>query len=160
MNESLLKLGENLNINIGPALAKGEGLRGTLLGKSGSGKTHSLFVLAEESLAQGWPLVIVDPMNNFRHLRKLPYPVIVAGKRPSAEVQLTVENAATLGEWFFRQRVSIVIDTSMYKPGEDMKVVAAFLQSFWRLVLEQDENAVLQPYAIIIDEAQLFVPQG
>lgn len=157
---SKLNLGEKLSINITPALEKGEGLRFTILGKSGSGKTYHMFVMAEEVLKLGWPLLVIDPMNNFRHLRQLPYPVVVAGHRKSADVNLTLDNAPVLAEWFFRERISLVIDTSMYPDGTASDVVAAFLRPFWRLVLEQDEDAELLPYVIMIDEAHEFVPQG
>lgn len=156
----LLNLGDNLHINIGPVVAKGEGLRFTILGKSGSGKTHHMFVLAEEVLKLGWPVLVIDPMNNFRHLRQLPHAVVVAGHRKSADVNLTLDNAPVLAEWFFRERISLVIDSSMYPDDTANDVVAAFLRQFWRLVLEQDEDAELPPYVILIDEAHEFVPQG
>lgn len=155
-----MRLGDDFEINIGKAQAKGEGLRFSVLGKSGSGKTNTLFVIAEEMLAAGFPLLVIDPMNCFRHLRSLPYPVIVAGPRPSADVRLTLDNAPALAEWFFKERVSLVIDTGMYEPGQDVEIVAAFLERFWRLILTQDEDTALQPYAILLDEAHEFIPQG
>ncbi len=152
----MFKLGEGLTINI---QNRREGVRFGVLGKSGSGKTHTLFVLAEEAMSNGWPVCIIDPMNNFRHLRSL-FPVIVAGQRKSADVRLTEDNAPTLAEFFFRQRVSVVIDTSMYAPGEEMEVLKSFLTRLWTLILAQDEDATLPPYAVLIDEAQMYVPQN
>lgn len=155
-----MRLGEDFVIDISKAQEVGDGVRISLLGKSGSGKTNALFVLAEEVLSLGVPLLVIDPMSAFKNLRQLPYPVIVVGPRPSTDVRLTLDNAPALAEWFFKERVSLVIDMAMYEDAEGKEIVVAFLERFWRMVLTQDEDAALQPYAIIVDEAHEFVPQG
>lgn len=155
-----MRLGEDFVIDISKAQEVGDGVRISLLGKSGSGKTNALFVLAEEVLSLGVPLLVIDPMSAFKNLRQLPYPVIVVGPRPNTDVRLTLDNAPALAEWFFKERVSLVIDMAMYEDAEGKEIVVAFLERFWRMVLTQDEDAALQPYAIIVDEAHEFVPQG
>jgi molybdopterin-guanine dinucleotide biosynthesis protein len=155
----LLRLADNLQIDLAPVLRKRGGQRIAMIGKSGSGKTTSLKTAAKEWMENGWPLAVIDPMNNFRALRDAGLPILVAGTRKSADLLLTLENAAALAEFSFTHRVSVVLDTSMFEEGQDIAVIEAFLKSLWRLILSQDEDAPHQPYALFIDEAHLFVPQ-
>lgn len=52
----MLNIGDNLQL----APEKAYGQRFAVLGKSGSGKTNTLYVLAEEWLRAGWPFTAID----------------------------------------------------------------------------------------------------
>jgi hypothetical protein len=47
----------------------------------------------------------------------------------------------------------------MLEPWVDMEVVTAYLETLWRLILTQEDETNSEPYALVIDEAQLFIPQ-
>ncbi|MBL8161187.1 MAG: DUF87 domain-containing protein [Anaerolineae bacterium] len=136
-----------------------EGKRFAVLGKSGSGKTNTLLVLAREFILAGWTLVIVDAMNNFRHLRTAGLPVLIAGTRASADVQIVPENAATLAEFAFTQRASVIIDASQME-RDGMETLEPFLGRLWKLVQSQPEDGPFVPLAVFVDEAQLYIPQS
>lgn len=156
----IIKLATNLVIELLKVMAKRGGQRFAIIGKSGGGKTNTLKVFAEQWLKNGWPLVIIDPMNNFRSLRDSGLPLIVAGMRKSADIRFIPETARQLAAFSFTERVSIVLDTSFHEPGEDIEALKEFLETLWRLTLRQDEDAARQPFAILIDEAHLFIPQS
>lgn len=156
---STLKLADNLIIPIGAAMAARGGQRIAIIGKSGSGKTNTQLVLAKEWLENGWPLVCIDPMNGYRTLRDAGLPVLIAGARKSADIFLSVENAGRLAEFSYTERISIILDLSLYEDGEDIRVLEAFLDPFWRMFRNQDEDAPILPFALFIDEAHLYVPQ-
>lgn len=136
-----------------------EGKRFAVLGKSGSGKTNTLLVLAREFILAGWTLVIVDAMNNFRHLRTAGLPVLIAGTRASADVQIVPENAATLAEFAFTQRASVIIDASQME-RDGLETLEPFLGRLWKLVQSQPEDGPFVPLAVFVDEAQLYIPQS
>lgn len=152
---SEFRIAEGLRINI-EALAR-EGKRWVIAGKTGEGKSNTLKVLAREMILAGWTVAIIDPMNNFRFLRDAGLPVIVAGPRKSADVPMS--NTAALAEFSFRQHVSVVLDTSMVEANQSMELVGAFLERLWEMVRAQDEDGPFTPYALFIDEAQMYIPQ-
>ncbi len=139
-------------------LPEREGKRFGVVGKSGSGKTNSLLVLARQLIEAGWVVNIIDPMNQFRRLRDAGLPVIVAGARDSADVKLNPDNAAALAALSFDERVSMVLDVSMY--ASDMEVLQPFLETLWKRILSQHEDGPFVRYALLIDEAQLYIPQN
>lgn len=149
-------IADNLHINV-DALAR-EGKRWVVAGKTGEGKSNTLLVLAREMILAGWAVAVIDPMNNFRKLRDSGLPVIVAGLRKSADVPLT--NTAALAEFSFRQRASVVLETSMVEHEQNMETVEPFLRTLWSMVLTQDEDGPFVPYALFIDEAQMYIPQN
>ena len=134
-----------------------EGKRFATVGKPGFGKSNSLKILGRELILAGWTLAVIDPGNDFRQLRDAGLPLIVAGPRKSADVPLT--NTAALAEFSFRNRVSVALDTSMVEDDDVMPLVQRFLQRLWQLIRAQDEDGPFTPYALFIDEAQMFIPQ-
>lgn len=160
MSSGAIKLAPNLLIGLSKVMAKRGGQRFAIIGKSGGGKTNTLKVFAEQWMKNGWPLVVIDPMNNFRSLRDSGLPLIVAGMRKSADLQLTIPAGYRLAQFCFNERVSIVLDTSFHHPDVAVEVLKMFLETLWQMILRQDEDAPLQPLAILIDEAHLFVPQS
>lgn len=155
----VLRLANNLVIPIARVMSSRGGQRVFVTGKSGAGKTNTKRQLAKAWIENGWPLLAIDPMNNYRALRDVGLPILVAGARSSADLHLTLQNAKELAEFSFHERASIILELSMYEPGEDIAILQAVLQPLWRMFLSQDENVPPQPYAMLIDEAQLFVPQ-
>jgi hypothetical protein len=148
-----ITLAPNLAIDLEVVIGK----RFTAVGKSGEGKTASLFVFAEQWLDNNLPIIVIDSMSQFRDLKR-GYPVIVAGMEMGDDLSVSRENAARVAKHVFDNRLSLVLDTGMMKPGQDIEMLTEFLSKFWELVLAQGrENA--QPWALVVDEAQQFIPQ-
>lgn len=156
----MLQLAGNLQIDMAKIMAKNGGLRFAVIGKSGSGKTMTLRLLVQEYIKHGWPLAVIDPMNNFRQLRDAGLPILVAGMQKSADIRVTPANAGHLAEFSFTNRVSVVLDVSMHEVGEDIATIEAFLTPLWRMIRSQDEDQPHQPYALVIDEAHEYIPQN
>lgn len=156
---STLKLADNLIIPIGRRMAEVGGQRIGIIGKSGSGKTNTQLVLTRAWMENGWPIAIIDPMNAYRALRQAGLPILIAGPRKSADLHLTIDNAAKLAEMSFKERFSIILDMSLYRGKDDTLILKNFLDKLLDLLMRQDEDAPILPYALNIDEAHLYVPQ-
>jgi hypothetical protein len=156
----VLRLADNLFIPIGKAMSERGGQRIAIIGKSGSGKTNTQQVTTKAWMENGWPVVIVDPMNGYRSLKHAGMPILIAGARASADLHLTTGNAGHLAEACFKQRLSVILELSMYEDGQDIEVLEAFLRPFWRQFLMQPEDIPHQPFGLVIDEAHLFAPQS
>lgn len=151
----LLQLGEDWALPIDALIGK----RVAVLGKSGSGKTNTLAVLAEALLGAGVPVIVVDAMGQFAGLRQVA-PVLVAGAEDSADVPLTANTAGRLAEIVFANRLSVVLDSSSLPAAQEVPTIAAFLNTYWDLVRRQNPQAGLSPWALIIDEAQHYIPES
>lgn len=160
MADGNLHLADNLNLPLLHLMrTKKGGQQITFIGNKGSGKTNSLKIAVKDFVQNGWSIAIIDPMNTFRSLRDAGLPLLIAGNRKSADVRITVSNAAALAAFSFRERVSVIVDTSFMSPMEEIEVTQAFLEPLWNLIRRQDEDAIPQPYGVAIDEAHVFVPQ-
>lgn len=149
----VLNIADNLHIHTTHAV----GQKFSALGKSGSGKTNTLLVFAEQWVTVGgWPLTFIDPMAQAKAL-PTSLPVILAGRRRKAHVEITEANAAALARLSLRERMSVVIDLSLYQDAEAMEILTRYLGALWAMILPEEEPL---PYGILIDEAHLYVPQS
>lgn len=131
------------------------GKRIAAIGKSGSGKTHTLFVLIEEWLSGGYPATVVDPMGQFRALGDV-YPVLIVGRGEHTHVEITPTNAATIAELSLRERISVVLDLGLYRSDEEMPILEAYFQRLEDIAFPQ---LAPPPYAVVIDEAHMYAPE-
>lgn len=148
----MIRLADNLQID----LQRAAGQRIAVIGKSGSGKTNSLIVFTEEWNGCGLPATIIDPMAQFVTLPDR-QPAILAGRGKTAHIAIDEKNAASLAEFSLRERVTIILDFSLYSDDETMEILKAYLEALWARIFLLEEP---QPYALIIDEAHLFAPQS
>lgn len=131
-----------------------EGKRVVVLGKSGSGKTNFLFLVLEEWLKAGLPMVVIDVEGDFADAN---IGVFTASAREGADFPLTADNAGRLAEVIYEHRLSAIIDTSDHPIAQQETIWAQFLSAFWNKVLLSKSNP---PFGLMIDEAKLFIPQG
>jgi hypothetical protein len=136
-----------------------EGQRLTIIGRSGSGKTNTLLVIAQELAAAGIPFTFIDPNRQADRLKD-DLPVLHVGRRALSHFEITVDNAAELGRLCARDRLCAVLDLSWYKDTdtnpERQTVLAAYLDALWDV---QFRTEPAQPYVLLIDEAHEFAPQ-
>lgn len=123
-----------------------------LVGKSGSGKTNTLQIFAQESLKRGIPFTFINPISK---LYSMPGAVIVRWRDPDA-ITLTESSAPALAEMAIRERLTVLLDMRMCPAAERMPIVTAYMSTLWDCLLEQDDP---QPYGVYIDEAQVYAPQ-
>lgn len=125
-----------------------------ILGIKGSGKSNSSAVIAEEMLAAGMPMCIVDIAGEYYGLRER-FAVLVAGRGPNVDVQITPDHGPALAEFSLRQGVPIILDLGDIKPGERFDLLSKFFETLWTVAGE-----VRKPYMIFVEEARNFIPQS
>lgn len=120
-----------------------------LLARRGAGKTHTASVLAEEMLAGGYPIIVLDPTGVWWGLRS-GYPVVILGGE-HADVPLEPGGGKVVASFVVNERVPVILDVSGFGEGEMRRFVADFATEFYRT----NRKAIHW----FIDEADEFAPQ-
>jgi hypothetical protein len=127
-----------------------------ILAKRGVGKTYTASVMAEEMLKKGLQVVIVDPIGVWWGLRSSAdgqsdgLPIIIAGGE-KADIPIEPSNGEVLANLIVEQRLSIVVDISLFRKGEQHRFMTTFAETLYR------KNR--QAMHLILDEADEFAPQ-
>ena len=132
----------------GPAMLDLEELLATRLlvqGNSGSGKSHLLRRLLEQSVPHVQQ-VVVDPEGDFVGLAERFGHVVVDGDRSVAELE-------TIAARVRQHRISTVLTLETLDAEMQMRAAAAFLNALF----DADRDHWF-PALVIVDEAQLFAP--
>ncbi|HKT86594.1 MAG TPA: ATP-binding protein [Novosphingobium sp.] len=134
--------GEAIRIDITELLAT----RLLVQGNSGSGKSHLLRRLLEES-AQIVQQVVIDPEGDFVSLaEEFGHVVIDGAAYGEAEI-------ARLGARIRQHRASVVLALDELEIDQQMKCAAQFLNALFDAPREQ-----WYPALVVVDEAQMFAP--
>ena len=132
----------------GPALLDLEELLATRLlvqGNSGSGKSHLLRRLLEQS-APHVQQVVIDPEGDFVGLAERFGHVVVDGDRSAAELE-------TIAARVRQHRISAVLTLETLDAEMQMRAAAIFLNGLF-----DAERDHWFPALVVVDEAQLFAP--
>lgn len=160
----LLEFGDGAQIRLTESPYLTEGLRISIIGNPGMGKSNLMAVLAEEAYGQGIPFVFFDPNGDACSLRELGPDVVVVG-RPDNEERLRQAHypladirtdAAELVRMVLADGYSLVVDLSD-QDDPDLSQIA-----FAQLVNEHFKQAgkARTPALVLVDEAHLFAPEG
>ena len=128
-----------------------------ILGKTGSGKTVTAKLMAEDLLQKKNRICAVDPTGVWWGLKssadgkKAGYPIVVFGGR-NADLPLNENHGAALAEIIGTSAISAVVDTSLMTVGQRTR----FFTDFAETLLRKNEN----PLHLFLDEAHVFAPQG
>ena len=145
-------------MQVGIDMGMGEGGRGTLLdleellatrllvqGNSGSGKSHLLRRLLEQSAAHVQQ-IIIDPEGDFTTLSERFGHVVVDAERTEAELTGIAARVR-------QHRVSAVLNLEGLDVEQQMRAAAAFLGGLF-----DADRDYWYPVLVVVDEAQLFAP--
>lgn len=127
-----------------------------ILAKRGVGKTYTASVMTEEMLKNGLHVVVIDPIGVWYGLRssadgkKAGLPIIIAGGE-HADIPLTPSSGELLAELIIDNRLSMVVDVSLFRKGEQVKFMTDFAETLYR----KNRNAL----HLVLDEADAFAPQ-
>ncbi|MFA7414763.1 MAG: ATP-binding protein [Rhizobium sp.] len=114
-------------------------------GNSGSGKSHLLRRLLEQSAA--WvQQVVIDPEGDFVTLSERYGHVVVDGERTEAEL-------AGIANRIRQHRVSCVLTLEGLDIEQQMRAAAAFLNGMF-----DADREYWYPVLVVVDEAQMFAP--
>lgn len=129
-----------------------------ILGKTGSGKSNTAKTIAERIMADNGRVCVLDPTGTWWGIRLSPdgkkpsrfKPVIFGGNH--ADIPISAEHGAAIGEAIATASSSAIIDTRLMTVGARTRFFTAFAEALLR------KNS--GPLHLIIDEAHLFAPQG
>ena len=127
-----------------------------ILAKRGVGKTYLGLVLAEEMLKVGAQVIIGDPvgvtwgLRSSRNGKADGLPIMVAGGT-HGDIGLFTDSGALVAETLVAEKVSCILDLSLFRKGEQVRWMADFSEALYRLNRS--------PVHLILDEADAFAPQ-
>lgn len=137
-----------------------------ILGRKGSGKSHTASVMAEELLEAGQQVIVIDPTDSWWGLRAARdeamekghnfhgYPVAVLGGE-HADVPLEATQGKEVAHALASSRASAILSVGEFDSNAAAcRFVADFLNELFRLKGKDG-----RPLKLIIDEADAFAPQ-
>jgi predicted nucleic acid-binding Zn-ribbon protein/adenylate kinase family enzyme len=130
--------------------------RSFLCGKSGSGKSTTASVFAEELLEAGFPLLIVDTDGEYFGLKER-YEVLhaAAPEAENADVTVGSEHGERLAKLALEQNVPIILDVSEFLDQDEAdELVLETLRHAFAL-----EGELRKPFLVIVEEVHEYVPQ-
>jgi len=132
-----------------------------VVAKRRAGKSYLMRRLTEQLFKAGQQVVIVDPKGDQWGIRSaadgrspgLPI-VILGGERGDAPLE--VEGGEIVAKLVVEERVSVLLDLSVFRKGEVARFMAAFLEGLYRLKAREQYRT---PVMLVIDEADAIAPQ-
>jgi predicted transcriptional regulator len=124
--------------------------RTCVIGQSGSGKSYLIAVLCEQLLQNNIAFCIVDTEGEYFSLKEKFQLLWVGGEEADVSIDLDFYDLITKS---IKDNVSLILDVSDVL--DQRKVVSDFAGKLYEI-----ESQVKQPYLLIIEEADRFVPQS
>lgn len=132
-----------------------------ILAKRRAGKSYTMRRIAEQILAAGQQVVLVDPKGDQWGIRSSAdgkhagFPITILGGE-HGDVPLEVGAGELVAKLVVEERVSILIDLSFFRKHEVATFMTAFMENLYRLKAREEYRT---PVALIIDEADAIAPQ-
>jgi ABC-type oligopeptide transport system ATPase subunit len=149
-----LKLSDDFIIDTDDERVQKQGLRIAIIGESGSGKSWTIAVLAEQAKMQGVQVVFIDPHGEYHTFAKVFEDLIVVGGE-NADLPL-YEDAIDVYSEAYRMGKSLDFNlrevfTDEYEYG---RIVEKILRSLWKVQVNDPRPAIW-----CLEEAHLECPQ-
>ncbi|MFP8957353.1 ATP-binding protein [Natrialbaceae archaeon A-CW3] len=128
--------------------------RGFVTGKSGSGKSNSASVVAEELLDRELGLLIIDTDGEYYGLKEA-YDLIHFGGDDSCDVQIDVEDAPQVAEVALEDNVPVILDVSAYMDEDESREI--LYEAIKTLFVEEKKHQ--KPFLLLVEEAHEFIPE-
>ncbi|SDK90116.1 AAA-like domain-containing protein [Natronorubrum texcoconense] len=129
--------------------------RGFVTGKSGSGKSNTASVIAEELLESGFPLLIVDTDGEYYGLKE-EYEMLHAGADEECDIQIGPEHAEQMASLALEENVPVILDVSGYL---DEEVADELLRKIARQLFVK-EKKLKKPFLLVVEEVHEYIPEG
>jgi hypothetical protein len=156
MTTRSLKLAKNLSL---PVDAVTQTI--AILAKRRAGKSYTMRRLAEQLFDAGQQIVLVDPKGDQWGIRsaadgKAPgLPItILGGER--GDVPLEASAGEVVAKLVVEERVSVVLDLSLFRKHEVATFMTTFLENLYRLKAREQYRT---PMMLVMDEADAIAPQ-
>lgn len=134
---------------------KTEGLRVGLWGGSGSGKSNTAALFAEQFLSQGGVLVAFEPRAEY-HTLKEKFDVVVCGGPYSKDLDFVPSSPATYAKAVVENGVSLIFYTS---DVEDEAKLIEFVSKFLHYLVKYNE-VVKRPIMLLTEETEEYTPMS
>jgi len=129
--------------------------RGFVTGKSGSGKSNTASVVAEELLDSGFGLLIVDVDGEYYGLKE-EYEILHAGADEECDVRVTPDHAEKLATLALERNVPIILDLSSFLEDEAAEaVLTAVAKHLFAKAKKQK-----QPFLLLVEEVHEYIPEN
>ena len=129
--------------------------RGFITGKSGSGKSNTASVIAEELLDDGYPLLVVDTDGEYYGLKE-EYEMLHVGADEECDLQVGPEHGQKLAALALEENVPIILDVSGYIDETDANDV--ILETARALFAK--EKKLKRPFLLLVEEIHEYIPEG
>jgi uncharacterized protein len=132
-----------------------------VLAKRRAGKSYTMRRIVEQLLKAGQQVVLVDPKGDQWGLRsaadgKAPgFPVVILGGE-RADVPLEAGSGEVVAKLVVEERVSALLDLSLFRKHEVATFMTGFLENLYRL---KAREVFRTPMMLVIDEADAVAPQ-
>lgn len=132
-----------------------------ILAKRRAGKSYTMRKLTEELIKADQQIVIVDPKGDQWGIRsssdgkKPGFPIVILGGE-HGDAPLEPSAGEVVAKLVVEERVSILLDLSVFRKHEIATFMAIFLETLYRL---KAQEAYRTPVMLIIDEADAIAPQ-
>lgn len=124
-------------------------------GKSGSGKSNTISVIAEELLDKQYPMMIVDTDGEYWGLKE-EYEILHVGGDSECDLIVGPEHAEKLAELALEQNVPIILDVSGYLEED---VVDDLLRETAKYLFAK-EKKLKRPFLLIVEECHEYIPES
>ncbi|AUX46697.1 uncharacterized protein SOCE26_082060 [Sorangium cellulosum] len=132
------------------------GLRVGIWASSGRGKSFGVGVLCEELLANGIPVIALDPEGELHTLRERFRVLVLGGARADLPLPSGERAAALALARVLEEGLGLVIDLSDQPTNRAQQEAALpFLERLWVLLSERRA-----PAALVVEEVHIFAPQS
>lgn len=128
--------------------------RGFITGKSGSGKSNSASVVAEELLDDNLPLLIVDTEGEYYGLQE-EYEMLHVGADDQCDLQVGPEHGEKLAELALTDNVPIILDVSGFIDEEE----GSELIFETAKALFTKEKKQKKPFLMLVEEVHEYIPE-
>ena len=129
--------------------------RGFVTGKSGSGKSNTASVVAEELLEAGFPLLVVDTDGEYYGLKE-EYELLHAGADEGCDIQVGPEHAEKIATLALEENVPVILDVSGYL---DEETADELLRETARHLFAK-EKKLKKPFLLVVEEVHEYIPEG
>ena len=154
MDYPRFKLSDEFTIDTSDGRVQKQGLRIAFIGESGSGKSWTMALIAEQAIEQGLQVVFIDPHGEYwTFAEKFPGVIVVGGE--NADLPL-VEDAIDIYAEAYRQGKILDFNLKEIFTDEETygRMVEKILRALWKA-----QVSVARPAIWLLEEAQMECPQ-